>query len=353
MKFSDFFKQNNDRRLAAQIKAATYLKMDDTSRERMRAHLFEYAKLRPIRIDSHSVQQKTPQNRLLWLITSHIRPMPVIAAILVVAVSGGGVAAAETSLPGDILYPIKVHVTEEVRATLATTPKAKADWEMDRAERRLEEAATLVLSGKLDEEARAELDTNLDEHIRTAGRNRQQLENENSSDASGIGTNIGAVLLARENILGKKRIGNAVAVALRAETASNTVRTIGASAAHMAESIEAKKVDDDSETVSKGLRTAAKARIKAAKKFLDRSPPSLPEGAREQAKERLEIATEAFSTGDDDDARGNKEEASSNFNSALEAATEIEALISDSSDSDKRDSQDEDNNGPKEEKSGQ
>jgi hypothetical protein len=89
---------------------------------------------------------------------------------------------------------------------------------------------------------------------------------------------------------------------------------------------------EEPEIVTRGQRTAAKVRIGAATKFLDRSN-RLGTTTQERARERLKAATEAFSTGDDEDAHGKKEEASLNFNSALEVATEVETFISASHDS--------------------
>lgn len=348
MKFTHFFKRD-DRDIAAQIQAATKTTMDDVSRRRMRTHLFEYTKMRPIRANTSARPLQISQYWFSTFFASHTHSTPVIAAILIVAVSAGTVAAAETALPGDVLYPIKVHVTEEVRATLAVTPKAKADWAVNRAERRLEEAATLALSGKLDDVTRAELDINLDEHARSAEASRGQLASkDDQSDADEIETNIGAMRLARENILGKRggRAAQATSLAVSASSAVSTSTPEPLEVRHE----ETKKGRDNSDTIRKGNRTAAKARIEATKKFLERGADNLSSDAREKARERLKNATEAFTTGDTDAARGNKEEASSNFNSALEAATEIETLISSSKDSNEHDSESK-NDDSKDEKS--
>ncbi len=320
----NFFKQE-DPEIAAKIKAATKVSMDEASRERTRALLSEYVKMRPIRADVH-VENAAISKRLSTFFTRH--SMPAFAAVLVLAVGGGTAAAAEGALPGDVLYPIKVHVSEEVRATLAVSSKAKADWAVDRAERRLEEAATLALSGKLDDATRAELDTNLDAHVESAGESREQLENADDPDASEIRMKIGAVLIARENILdgvrGTKGVARATAVAIR----TMGVRVETQSVQKDEKAGEAEEL----ETLTRGHRTAAKARIEATKKFLG-SPHRLGTSTREQAEIRLKTAAEDLSSGDADVSEGNKVEASSHFDSALETATEIETIISVSSDS--------------------
>jgi len=66
---------------------------------------------------------------------------------------GGGLAfASERSLPGDILYPIKTNITEEVVASFQSTPEAKIAWEEKRVERRSVESLLLNQRGDLGEE---------------------------------------------------------------------------------------------------------------------------------------------------------------------------------------------------------
>ena len=338
MKLTNFFKQE-DPEIAAKIKAATKVSMDLASRERTRALLSEYVKMRPVRAAEQApVPSPVFTNGLSVFFMRH--SMPAFAVVFVLILGGGTAAAAEGALPGDILYPVKVYVNEEMRATLTVSPKAKADWAVDRAERRLEEAATLALSGKLDDVKRAELDTNLDAHIESADKNRMQLEDENdTADAAEVDTNIHAVLIARENILDGKRAVKALA---RKETAALMMSARALSAETQEDAADSRKEEAEK---TKGNRTAAKARIEAAKKFLNRLPVRLSDDARVQVETRLKEAAEAFSSGEVDVSEGNKVEASSHFDSALESATKIEAIVSVSKDTDDSEDADGQNGG--------
>ena len=326
MKLMQFFKKE-DQEIVAKIRAATKVRMDDAARERTRALLAEYVQMRPVRGGESLPLTPISTNRLSQFFMRH--SMPAFAAVLVLAVGGGTAAAAEGALPGDMLYPIKVHVNEEMRATLTVSPKAKADWQVSRAERRLEEAATLALSGKLDDATRAELDTNLNAHVKLASENKQELEDKNDiSDASEVRTNINAVLIARENILDGKRTAKASGAA-RPEAA-----TLMVSARALAAEAQDGGGSQGDESATKGNRKAAKARIEAAKKFLGRLDARLSPDARVQVETRLKEAAEAFSSGEVDVSEGNKVEASSHFDSALESATKIEAIVSVSTNTD-------------------
>jgi len=72
----------------------------------------------------------------------------IIAAILLL--TGGGTSlAAESSVPGDILYPIKTEVNERVIEVFKRNEEKRADWSARQAERRLEEANHLLEDGRL------------------------------------------------------------------------------------------------------------------------------------------------------------------------------------------------------------
>ncbi len=90
----------------------------------------------------------------------------IAAAILVALVVGAGTSfAAEKSLPGDILYPIKVNITENIKGAFTFGTKAKAEWNAQRAFRRLEEVERLAAQGKFDRNARTEVESHFEKHI--------------------------------------------------------------------------------------------------------------------------------------------------------------------------------------------
>src|SRR5438552_3912642 len=62
-----------------------------------------------------------------------------IAALIMLA-SAGTALGAQNALPGDVLYPVKLHVNEKLETALASSPEAKALVSADLAERRLSEA---------------------------------------------------------------------------------------------------------------------------------------------------------------------------------------------------------------------
>src|SRR3989339_848820 len=86
-----------------------------------------------------------------------------LAVLLVIFIlAGGGVAmAAEKSLPGELLYPIKIHINERAKSLTAVSPEAKGKFEVEKLEQRLQEAEILSNRGELNPESRAILEKRL------------------------------------------------------------------------------------------------------------------------------------------------------------------------------------------------
>lgn len=91
-------------------------------------------------------------------------------------------ALAETAIPGDILYPVKVNVTEELRSTLSSNSYEKVVWETTRLERRVSEARLLAQRGELTPEVEAEVLAAVQVHSDEA---KRQIETLRETDADG------------------------------------------------------------------------------------------------------------------------------------------------------------------------
>lgn len=131
--------------------------------------------------------------------------MGVIITVLAFVLVGGGVSyAAEGSVPGDALYPVKVKVNENVVSALAVSDEAKARWEARLAERRLEEAEVLAADGRLDEDTGAELEERFREHAeRTQERVTTIAEKRGPESAATLSSHFESSLKAHEKVLSR------------------------------------------------------------------------------------------------------------------------------------------------------
>ena len=146
------------------------IKLSREEKEKLKANIFNFIKSHPVR---------TPvAGRLIntWSFFNLLnfppkadqplagKPMPAFLGILLIlgtAGVGGVSLAAEGALPGDLLYPVKVGVNEEVRAAVSFSAEAKTEWDARRLERRLEEAEKLAHKKEFNAEARARVEENL------------------------------------------------------------------------------------------------------------------------------------------------------------------------------------------------
>ncbi len=132
------------------------VRLSDSARTRMREQLSAYADLHSMPSQAGGSFQILP-----FMMMALTRSRPVLAgALMVVLVAGvGGTAAlaAESTVPGDVLYPVKVSVNEPVAAVFAGSGEGQARFHAKLAVRRVEEAAKLEADGKLTPEVEAHL----------------------------------------------------------------------------------------------------------------------------------------------------------------------------------------------------
>ncbi|HEY0948101.1 MAG TPA: DUF5667 domain-containing protein [Candidatus Paceibacterota bacterium] len=149
---------------AESIRPLKAIRLEESSKERMRAALSAYADLHAFEaVLSRAGAEASPLSAFF----SRTRSLYAGALMLTLMVAGGTQAsiAAEGSVPGDILYPLKVSIVEPVALMLSLSPERKAELSAEFASRRVEEAATLASSNKLDDSRADELAARFDTHV--------------------------------------------------------------------------------------------------------------------------------------------------------------------------------------------
>ena len=120
---------------------------------------------------------------------------------MVVLASGGVAYAAEGTLPGDTLYPVKVSVLEPIRTALTFSPTAQIQWHITLAERRISEATALANEGKLSSTTEATLAANFSANANAATQAIGAQETNDPLDAVVATTNFSAQLGGYETVL--------------------------------------------------------------------------------------------------------------------------------------------------------
>lgn len=157
------------------------LSLTDDERAVVRERVVSFIKNNPAR-------NAVAAHHLEWMVALLHQPIPLkfkytmpILLILALLASGGGVSyAAQNSLPGDVLYPVKVDVNERIAGAFQFGTQARARWNADLAQTRLQEAEQLAAQNKLTPQLQAQIATRLEKAVAAAEKNIAQLQKKNN-----------------------------------------------------------------------------------------------------------------------------------------------------------------------------
>lgn len=166
-------------------KAADSVTLTKAERSDLKERLVAYMEYHPLPAEMKQAAQPTTlmsEPFVLWRFnTLQVRAVGSMMALFVLLVIP---FAAERTVPGDVLYPVKVKFNEEVRSTLALTPYQQVEWETKRLERRLAEARLLASEGKLTEAIEAEVAMAVKTHSEAAQAGLAELRESDSEEAA-------------------------------------------------------------------------------------------------------------------------------------------------------------------------
>ena len=327
---SYLFPHRNDADIKQMLSAAHDARMDGAAKARTRALLQEYMEMRPIR--AAQVKAGQSPSRAIFIF-ERMYAIPITAFVLVFGLTAGTAFAAEGTLPGDLLYPVKVHVTEEVQTALAITPKAKADWQVERAGKRLEEASTLAVQGKLTDANRTEIETNLADHVAATEKSAAVLAaSDNLVAADEVGSHLHAVLKAHGEILAtvlqkSDAVSGISSDPLLAEVVGHldsAARISAVSEAAMASSTATiATTTEEQQSITAAHIAAAQSYIKSVSANAETAPELVA-----RASARLSAAEAAYAAGTADLHAGATTTALAHFSTALGTALDAETALS-------------------------
>lgn len=102
---------------------------------------------------------KSPYFTMTWLSSKSMSYASVLT--LFILFTGGTIFAAKSSLPGDILYPIKIHVNEKLESFVTVGKEAEIEVKVKHTLGRLKEAEELSNQNRLDEQKKLEIKNNI------------------------------------------------------------------------------------------------------------------------------------------------------------------------------------------------
>ena len=260
---------------------------------------------------------------------SKLQPMTIV--LIIALVLGGCTSfAAEGALPGDVLYPVKVSVNEEVRSFVAFSDEAQAQWDARRAERRLEEAEKLVAEGRLNAETCAQIESRFESHAEAFQERAEKVEAKQDTKGSfEMNSNFEASLSAHEQILAQIVAEKA---SVRGEVGSLLleVRTRLNATAKARSNAEAKvsaEVNGEFKTAAEGKLRAVENKISEVRGFIARMKSSVSASAYAQAEVKLNAAAEVVARGKVEMGAETYGKAFASFQEAMRIAQEAKLLV--------------------------
>lgn len=286
------------------FKITKQVKLSTIEKEKGREALHAFLAMNPVSKEAPSRLISWKQRSIVQRII--LQPMP-IAIIIALLLSGGATFAAEQSLPGDMLYPVKTGVNEQVMSLFAISNEAEARLQADFATRRLEEAEKLASEGRLGDDARARIETNFENHAARVEARIAAIR-KNSTDntvAIEVASHFKASLKAHEEILENivnwsgASTSNINPIVARVRSVSDTIDFVRADA-----ETEFASDDDENSLDRKGAaeraQRRAEERIREVKKYFEQifaTRDGAPSAVEMRAQEKLALAEQLFKDG--------------------------------------------------------
>ena len=278
------------------VKGAKGISLFSGEKARIRERILDYAKAHSSAREAASrpyLQEGTLAS-IFYKLRFVLKPMPALAALLIFVAGTGIVFAAERSLPGDLLHPVKVNFNEPVKSVLAFGPEAKARAEIEKADQRLEEIEKLAAKGKLDSEkvenAKARFKGNVDKVSQIVSGIR---EKNGEDSAAGLQSNLETILLLHEGILDKIKTGEEIEIKIKG--LRQEVRIEAKEAVEERKENE-KKIEELGNGnllgLAEGKLTAAENKIAEVRNFLELKKDRIPSEIMAEAQGLLASAEE-------------------------------------------------------------
>ncbi len=177
------------------FKSANVVKLEEIKKEAMRREVLQF-------MQKNSVRPVTRG----WFVSNifAVRKFQVaLASFLVLMLAGGAVSVnADTALPGDLLYPVKIRFNEKMKEVLAFSDQAKLEVNIGLVKTRLQEAEQLSVRGRNNSKSEAEVNNNFEIRANKVSKYIDKLRaNNQGKEAVKVSTTFEASLKAHKKIL--------------------------------------------------------------------------------------------------------------------------------------------------------
>jgi len=257
--------------------------------------------------------------------------IPVLVFLVISGLIGGGASvAAESSLPGDLLYSVKVGVNERVGEFLAASTEAKADFDAKIAVRRIQEAESLSIRGKVDADTAARLESNFKAYADRVATRVADLNADGKLDvALEANSNFQSSLSAHQDVLAR------LAAKDNDNSDKSALLNLSAKVVSEVNSLALIQLNIESKIKADGVQSAAEGKLKAAQnkveesaKFIADNKASVSADVAAKAEAQLNVANSFIAQGKIKLEARAYGEAFVLFQKALRAAQQAKEMVS-------------------------
>ena len=162
-----------------QLKTLRDLRMNDSEKSALRVALAHTMRANPLPEKSRSYPIRSP-----YTIATHPFMLRALALGLILLVAGGSslTIASAHALPGDILYPVKIHIKEPIETKFAGSSEKKILVQKEHIENRIAEIKTLKSQGAISKQQVAEVKEAFVDHAKEIGDTITELKAEGKQD---------------------------------------------------------------------------------------------------------------------------------------------------------------------------
>ena len=230
-------------------------------------------------------------------------PMVSLASIMLVLLVGGITSvSANSALPGNFLYPMKVGFNEKIREVLAFSDEAKLEVSMALAELRLQEIEQLAIEGKKDSRNEAAINSNFNHHAKKASVYLDKLnETGNNEKIETMSANFEASLRAHKTIIeslqNEDSNSNEAALADDIITAASSINANAKTNATMKVRSGAAKKDFDEEQRIREKISSVENSVGIVKKLIENNKTKIGSEAKAQLEDNLMAIQEKIDEG--------------------------------------------------------
>ena len=170
-------------------KAAQKASLSHAEKATMKDALRENMKLSPVHRPLRSSPMPSAYFPYTWAILQGKKRF--VAPIMLLLIVGGSTSyAAEGTVPGDLLYPVKINVNESVFSALSFSAVSKAKWAVEKVGRRLAEAKSASVNAAV----KRELDSEAISDSQDADAQIAALNAQDPTDAQALTAELGVLL---------------------------------------------------------------------------------------------------------------------------------------------------------------